>query len=131
MTSRGDLRHTLLAVLRGFTLDKLLERLRKFRDDREWTRFHNPKDLAISVTIEAAELLECFQWRSNDAGVDAQLKDSVTNEAADVLLYLAQLCDALDIDLINAAHRKIDRNEIRFPVNTSLGVAKPKDQEAP
>jgi NTP pyrophosphatase (non-canonical NTP hydrolase) len=111
-------------------VDKLIERLRKFRDDRDWAQFHTPKNLAISVTIEAAELLECFQWRSDDARTDKELKGNVESEAADVLLYLVQLCDSLNIDLIQAAHHNVGRNEHRFPVDSSLGVAKPKDREA-
>jgi NTP pyrophosphatase (non-canonical NTP hydrolase) len=106
----------------------VIERLRKFRDDRNWAQFHTPKDLAISTSIEAGELLEVFQWKSAEAPIDLGTIEAVRSEAADVLLYLLLLCDALGVDLVDAAHRKIDRNEVRFPVATSVGIAKPEDR---
>lgn len=107
-------------------MDSLTERLRKFGADRDWDQFHRPKDLAISVSIEAAELLELFQWQAEDHPIDEDMKANVANEAADVLMYLVLLCDKTGIDLVSAAHAKIDRNEERFPVLTSRGVAKPR-----
>ena len=109
-------------------MDHLIARLRKFRDDRDWSRFHTPKDLALSVSVEAGELLEAFQWRSDSRAPDDALRRAVADEAADVLLYLLLLCDGLGVDLAKAAGDKIDRNEERFPVETSRGVAKPEDQ---
>lgn len=109
-------------------MEKLIERLRHFRDARDWAQFHTPKDLAVSVSIEAAELLEIFQWRPATAPADDTLIERARSEAADVLLYLALLCESLDIDLIAAAEEKITRNERRFPVETARGVAKPIDQ---
>lgn len=110
-------------------LEHLLGRLRKFRDDRNWLQFHKPKDLAMSVSIEAGELLEAFQWRSEDQPLDEDLQTKVKDEAADILLYLLLLTDRMDIDLVKAAGEKIDRNEKRFPIATSIGIAKPEDQE--
>jgi len=104
---------------------ELVERLRKFRDDRDWDRFHAPKDLAVSVCVEAGELLELFQWRPEGSPLDASLIERIGDEAADVLLYLLMLCDKAGIDLMAAARQKIDRNEARFPVARSFGVAKP------
>ncbi len=109
-------------------MDHLIERLRKFRDDRNWSQFHTPKDLALSVSVEAGELLEAFQWRSDALAPDEDLRRAVADEAADVLLYLLLLCDGLGVDLAKAADEKIDRNEQRFPIETSLGIAKPEDQ---
>jgi NTP pyrophosphatase (non-canonical NTP hydrolase) len=111
-------------------MEQLLERLRKFRDERNWSQFHTPKDLAISVTIEAAELLELFQWRKEDSAPDSKLIEAAENEVADVFLYLLLLCDGLGINLVSAADRKITRNEARFPVASAWGVAKPDDESS-
>jgi NTP pyrophosphatase (non-canonical NTP hydrolase) len=105
-------------------MEPLLRRLRQFRDERDWSKFHTPKDLAVSVSIEAGELLELFQWRAEAAPVEDEVKAAVADEAADVLLYLLMLCDRLDIDLEAAAHLKISRNESRYPIESSFGLAR-------
>ena len=102
----------------------LLIRLRSFRDARNWQQFHSSKNLAISVSIEASELLELFQWELESGSTNSQLKTRVEDEAADVFLYLLMLCDKLGVDLIQAANNKIDTNEIRFPVSRSYGIPK-------
>lgn len=106
---------------------ELLEQLRQFRDDRDWQQFHTPKDLAISVSVEAGELLELFQWRPPDQKVDSMLVEKVRSEAADVLLYLLLLSDVLNFDLEDAAFDKLRTNAARFPIAASKGVAKPED----
>jgi NTP pyrophosphatase (non-canonical NTP hydrolase) len=106
-------------------IDALAARLKRFRDDRNWSQFHNPKDLAISVTVEASELLEIFQWRSANEPLDREATDAAADEIADVFLYLLMLCNELDVDLLSAAEKKIELNEGRFPVERSFGVAKP------
>jgi NTP pyrophosphatase (non-canonical NTP hydrolase) len=111
-------------------LEELIKRLRAFRDERDWSQFHTPKDLAISVSVEANELLELFQWRHADLPLDAELAEQIAAEAADVLIYLALLSDRVGFDLIDAANRKVDENERRFPVARSLGVAKPTEVSA-
>lgn len=108
-------------------MEELIAKLRRFRDDRDWGQFHTPKDLAISVNVESGELLELFQWRPEAQAPDADLVEKLRNEAADVILYLLLLCDAVGIDLEAAAHEKIRVNEARFPISTSRGLAKPKD----
>ncbi len=108
-------------------MDELIQRLRQFRDERDWGQFHTPKDLAISVNIEAAELLELFQWRSEKLKEDEELVEKTRSEAADVFLYLLMFCDTMGIDLAVAAHEKISQNQSRFPVDASYGVAKPND----
>ena len=109
-------------------IEELTRRLRAFRDARNWGQFHTPKDLAISISVEAAELLEIFQWRTDATELDESLVKKATDEAADVFLYLLLLCDRLGIDLVEAGESKITRNESRFPVDTAFGVAKPADQ---
>lgn len=89
--------------------DDLGVRLARFRDARDWAQYHTPANLAASVSIEAAELLECFQWGKRPA------REAVADEAADVLIYLVQLADTLEIDLVSAALEKIKKNEARFP----------------
>jgi len=108
----------------------LIQRLRHFRDERDWAQFHSPKNLAISVSIEAAELLERFQWRPEANAVTEAELGAIESEIADVYLYLLLLSDALSIDMVDAAHAKITRNEQRFPVGVAKSVAKPKDVTA-
>ena len=81
-------------------MQDVIQRLRKFRDDRNWAQFHTPKDLAISTSIEAGELPEIFQWKRAEAPVDQPTKEQVRSEAADVLLYLLLLCNAAGVDLL-------------------------------
>lgn len=98
-------------------LAPLIARLRQFRDERGWRDDHTPKELAISVAIEAGELLARFQWRTG-AKIDARDEEAIEairEEMADVMIYLTQLADELGIDLVDAAFGKIDVNEGRFP----------------
>lgn len=111
-------------------VERLIARLRAFRDARNWDQFHTAKDLAVSISVEAGELLELFQWRPDSAPADDALAAAVADEAADVFLYLLLLSDKLGIDLLAAADRKIDRNEARFPAERAFGVAKPADESA-
>ena len=100
-------------------LKKLYEQLVEFRDRRDWKKFHRSKDLALSVSIESAELLELFQWKSDEEIEDAQahgeFAEAAADEIADVLIYLVLLAGELGIDPVAAATAKIKRNEKRFP----------------
>ncbi len=114
------------------SFDALVAAVRRFRDERDWARFHNPKDLAVSVAIEAAELLEQFQWRDADA-VAAHLADpegrrAVADEVADVLLLLVSLGDASGIDLLEAARAKLAQNAAKYPVEKARGRADKYDR---
>ena len=98
------------------TIDQVL----KFRDDRNWKQFHNPKDLAISLSLEAAELLECFQWSGKDtevAGKTAAMKE----ELSDVVIYALLLADRLGVDIDTAVREKIQVNAAKYPVQESYG----------
>ena len=95
------------------TLTTLRDALRRFADERDWNQYHSPKNLAISVSLEASELLEHFQW-SGEAAPGA--KQEIAHEMADVLLYLVRLADRLDIDLLEAAARKMELNAIKYPI---------------
>ena len=107
-------------------LQKVICRIRDFRDQRDWMQFHNPKNLAASIVIEAAELLEHFQWKTPDESeAHAESKrDSVADEIADVAVYLIELADNLGIDLWQAIERKMVQNEQKYPVHKARGTAK-------
>ncbi|MDE2078258.1 MAG: nucleotide pyrophosphohydrolase [Burkholderiales bacterium] len=99
------------------SLNQLAQRLRDFAQAREWGPFHAPKNLASALIVEAGELLEPFQWMTEDQSraLSPEQKEAVALEMADVLLYLVQLANELDVDLVEVAQRKIDINELRFP----------------
>lgn len=103
-------------------MDDILSALRKFRDERGWAQFHTPKDLAVSVSIEAGELLEQFQWDQSGHDVSALDIPAIANEAADVLLYTLMLFDRLGLDPAKEAFNKINRNTERFPKEKTFGV---------
>lgn len=110
------------------TLDHLTERLIAFRDARDWRQFHSLKDLIVSLNLEASELLELTQWKGDkefdDMGSDDATKARISEECADVLLYLLMISERCGIDLLAAASKKIDRNEEKYPVEKSRGTAR-------
>lgn len=113
------------------SFDQLKEKVAKFRDDRDWKQFHNPKDLAVSIAIEAAELMECFQWvKSQDVEnlIQTDKVNEIKEEMADVLLYLINLADVLGVDLLEVANDKIKKNSEKYPVEKSKGTAKKYNQ---
>lgn len=95
------------------TLTELRDELRRFAAERDWERFHSPKNLAMALTAEAAELVEHFQWRSQ---ARPEAMDEIGQELADVLIYLVRLADRLDVDLVAAVERKMAINAGRFPL---------------
>ena len=111
---------------RPASLEALRDALRRFASDRDWDQFHSPKNLAIALSVEIAELLEHFQWMSeaDSAALTPGQHDKVREEAADVLLYLVRLADKLDIDLIVAAAEKLAVNGAKYPVNKARGSSK-------
>jgi dCTP diphosphatase len=101
----------------------LREALRRFAAERDWDQFHSPKNLAAALSFEAAELLEHFQWLTEEASrsLPEPAKARVAEEMADVLLYLVRLADKLDVDLAAAAVAKIARNAQKYPVDKARG----------
>ncbi len=95
----------------------------RLRDERSWTAFHNPKDLAISISLEAAELLETFQWSGADTHVESK-REHMVEELADVIIYGIYLADCLDIDLPQAVNDKLDANAQKYPVALTRGNAR-------
>src|SRR3974390_1667674 len=108
------------------SIANLRNALRHFAAAREWQQFHTPKNLAIALAVEAAELLEHFQWLTPDqsARLDARRRRAVADEIADVLLYLIRLADQLAIDPLAAARRKARKNARRYPVKRAKGNAR-------
>lgn len=92
----------------------------KFRDDRDWKQFHNPKDLAISISLEAAELLEIFQWSADDV-VCADKMEKIREELADVVNYCILMADTCSLDLDEIVREKIKRNNEKYPVEKTFG----------
>ena len=107
-------------------LDHLRLPLRQFAADRDWDQFHSPKNLAMALTAEAGELLEQFQWltESESSNPDTQKREAIADELADVFIYLIRLADKLDIDLIEAAFRKIEKNAEKYPADRVRGSMK-------
>ncbi len=107
------------------TLASLRSALRRFAGARDWQQFHTPKNLAMALSVEAAELLECFQWLTPDqsAQLTARDRQAVEEEVADVLLYLLRLTDVLGIDPLRAAQRKMAVNARKYPVALARGSA--------
>lgn len=105
------------------TFEELQSKALAFRDERDWAQFHTPKDLAVSISLEAAELLECFQWSGSDQVVDAK-KFHMEEELADVFNYCLLMADALGVDIVEATSAKIDRNAEKYPVAAARGSAK-------
>lgn len=107
-------------------LQSLTQSLRAFAQERDWEQFHAPKNLACALSVEAAELLEHFQWLTDEQSrhLSAPKKAEVAAEAADVLLYLLQLCDKLQIDLVAAARLKLLTNAEKYPVALARSVSK-------
>ena len=108
------------------TLTGLRDALRRFAAARDWEQFHTPKNLAMALSVEAAELLEHFQWLTPEesARLGARAKGAVEDEIADVLLYLTRLADVLAIDPLAAARRKIRVNARKYPVRRAKGSAR-------
>lgn len=105
------------------TIPSLTQALRDFAVARDWAPFHSPKNLAAALSVEAAELLEHFQWltEAQSHNLAEPKKAEVAAEAADVLLYLLQLCDKLDIDLLEYARQKMLVNAEKYPVASARG----------
>ena len=100
-----------------------IDRIRKFTDDRDWDQFHTPANLAKSISIEAGELLECFQWSDSDFDLD-----HVKEELADVIVYCQNLLDKLELDPDEIINAKMDKNEAKYPVEKARGSAAKYDQ---
>jgi dCTP diphosphatase len=107
-------------------LEELRIRIREFASERDWNQFHSPKNLSMALIVEAAELVEQFQWmKQKDSFVlDKDKLSAVEEELADILVYLIRIADQLNINLIDAARKKIISNESKYPVDIVRGSSK-------
>lgn len=99
-------------------LEELKNRIQKFNNDRDWNQFHTPSNLAKSISIEANELLECFQWNDTDFNMN-----DVKDELADVMNYCIQMAQVLNLDIIDIINEKMDKTEKKYPIEKAKGVA--------
>jgi NTP pyrophosphatase (non-canonical NTP hydrolase) len=107
-------------------LTRLRDRLRDFASLRDWNQFHSPKNLAIALSVEVGELLEHFQWISDQDSLTMppDKLGAIKDEVADVFLYLIRLADILNVDMVQAANEKVDANSRKYPIEKSRGSAK-------
>lgn len=107
-------------------IEDLQATLRQFADDRDWNQFHSPKNLSMALSAEVGELLEHFQWLSEEQSYlkdNDAVKNLVSEELADIFLYLLRLCDRLNVNIIDSASKKIQVNDGKYPVELSKGKA--------
>mgnify|MGYP001597925355 FL=1 len=104
-------------------ISQIIEKIKKFRDERDWMQFHDPKNMAVSIILEASELLEHFQWKTTEE-VEKYARQNhaeIQDEIADIALYLFELADNLGISLTDAMEQKLKKNEIKYPVEKAKG----------
>jgi len=108
------------------SLQHLAEHLRRFAADRDWEQFHSPKNLAMALSVEVAEIVEHFQWLTEQQSceLDPGKREAVEQELADALIYLVRLADQLQVDLLEAAERKLALNEAKYPAERVRGSPK-------
>ena len=109
------------------TIQQLKDSVEKFKLDRDWGQYHTPQDLAVSISIEAAELLEVFQWGIKEE-VDPEKIEKIKEELADVLIYSLSLANTLELDVGTIVKDKIKRNVEKYPVELAMGSAKKYDE---
>src|SRR6478752_6113097 len=107
-------------------LTELTQRLREFAAERDWDQFHSPKNLVMALSVEVAELMEHFQWvtEQQSADPDVETKIKIEEEIADIQLYLIRLADKLDIDILSAVNRKFKKNEEKYPADKVRGSSR-------
>ena len=112
---------------RCMNIDEIQKRLDKFAKDRDWDKFHSPKNLVMALSVEVAELVEIFQW-SNSGGLeeieDLNTRKKIEEEIADIFIYLIKISGKLNVDLTKIINEKIDKNEKKYPVDKSYGSSK-------
>lgn len=111
-------------------IKELTEKIKKFRDERDWKQFHNAKDVSLSLVLEATEVMEHFQWK-NRKEIDEYLKshkDDVAEELADVLYWVLLMSSDLEVDIKEALEAKIEKNKKKYPINKARGKHTKYDQ---
>ena len=104
-------------------LQQVVERIRQFRDERDWKQFHHPKDMAAGLAIEASELMELFLWKNEQEQIEIveTKREQIEDELADIGMFLLELADNLNVDLLTAIEAKIEKNAEKYPVEKSKG----------
>jgi NTP pyrophosphatase (non-canonical NTP hydrolase) len=112
--------------MKTHSIEQLAKHLRRFAAERDWEQFHSPKNLAMALSVEVAEIVEHFQWLTEPQSreLDAAKRAEVEQELADALIYLVRLADQLQIDLLEAAGRKLALNEAKYPAEQVRGSAR-------
>jgi NTP pyrophosphatase (non-canonical NTP hydrolase) len=105
------------------TVEEITQKIRDFRDEREWAQFHNPKDMAEAICIEAGELLEQFLWKTpeDSAARAVERREAIADEIADIAIFLFEMADNLQIDLLQAMDAKLAKNAEKYPVSKAKG----------
>ncbi|MCR4313308.1 MAG: nucleotide pyrophosphohydrolase [Candidatus Roizmanbacteria bacterium] len=105
----------------------ILENIKKFRDERDWKKFHNPKDMAEAISIESSELLELFLWKTKEQSIEfvnnKKNQEEISDEVADVMMFLIEFSDNCGIDIEKAIEKKLQKNAKKYPVNKAKGIA--------
>lgn len=104
-------------------INEIIKEINQFRDERNWRQYHNEKDLAISISLEANELLEIFQWRSSEEAKVESL-EHLKEEIADVLIYTLMMADNLDLDVTDIIREKLEKNGVKYPISKAKGSNK-------
>lgn len=105
----------------GVNMKELISDLIKFRDERNWKQFHNPKDLAISLSLEASELLENFQWKNSEEALLENM-ENIKDELADIIIYSMLLANDLELDVEDIVARKLEKNRKKYPIDKAYGI---------
>lgn len=108
------------------TLEALKAKLQAFADERDWDQYHSPKNLSMALSVEASELVECFQWLTEDQSkkLSPEQHQAVIDEMADVQIYLLRLATKLDVNLLKAVEQKMGKNADKYPIDKVKGSAK-------
>lgn len=105
----------------------MIEKIKKFRDERDWKKFHNPKDMAEAISIESSELLELFLWKTKEESIEfvnnKKNHEEISDEVADVMMFLIEFIDNCDIDIEKAIEKKLQKNAKKYPVSKAKGIA--------
>jgi len=109
------------------SFESILKKIKKFRDERDWKKFHNPKDMAEAISIESSELLELFLWKTKEESTafvkDKNNQEEISDEVADILAFLFEFIDNCGIDIEMAIEKKLQKNAKKYPVNKAKGIA--------
>ena len=107
--------------------ESILEKIKKFRDERDWKKFHYPKDMAEAISIESSELLELFLWKTKEESIefvkDKKNHEEISDEVADIMTFLIEFIDNCGIDIEKAIEKKLQKNAQKYPVNKAKGEA--------